>query len=429
MAQSGYITTIAGNGVTQYIGDGYPATNYSLGGPAGICIDKWGNIYNTDFASQRVQMTDPGDTLHTFAMNGTFGYTGDNGPATNATTHNPFGIAADTAGNIYICEQYNAVVRKVDKVTGWITTVCGSGITGFSGDGGPATAARLNEPCGIDVDRAGNIYIADRSNQRIRKVDAVTGKISTIAGTGLNGYTGDGNAATTAQLSYPTGVCADSAGNVYICEYGNNTIRKIDGSTGLISTLAGNGVAGYSGDDGPATASQLTQPSDVHMSGRGNLYVADNGNNRVRMITTDGRIVTVAGSGMYGYAGDGGPAIAAKFINPAAVVTDVEENIYIADYNNSAIRRVQAPPVGVQQVGKASTFRVFPNPANGVFYCSASSLVNGELSVYNSLGAVVVTQAFTGTEVSVDITAQPPGIYLLQVRTQTQAITIRVIKL
>lgn len=429
LAQSGYITTIAGNGVTQYIGDGWPATSYSLGAPTAVCSDKWGNIFDADFINQRVRMVDTDDSLFTFALNGTFGYSGDGGQATGAAGHNPYGIAADTAGNIYFSEQYNAIIRKVDRATGIISTICGSGASGFSGDGGDAVEAQLNEPSGIDVDKAGNIYIADKANQRIRKIDAITNIISTVAGNGINGYTGDGGAATAAKLSYPQAVSVDSVGNIYIAEYGSSTIRKVDGVTGIISTLAGNGFGGDGGDGGPATAARLNQPSDVHVSGRGNIYVADYANNRVRMITPDGQINTIAGSGMYGFSGDGGPAIAAKFINPSAVCTDENENIYITDFGNSAIRKIEAAVVGVQDINSIVDISVFPNPSNGLFNVTSSSIRSADVVVYNSLGSVVSVQHITGGNLAVDLTDQPAGVYLLQVKTSAQTATTRIIKL
>lgn len=413
-AQTGYITTIAGNGVTQYIGDGWPATNYSLAMPSGICIDKDGNVFNTDFISQRVRRTNSYDSIFTYAGIGSMGYSGNNGPATMAALHNPYGIALDTSGNLYISEQYNDVIRKIDKVTGIITTICGSGSGGFSGDNGPATAAHLESPSGICIDRAGNIYIADKGNSRIRKVDINTGIITTVAGSAISGYSGDNGPATIAKLAYPTGVCVDSIGNIYIADNGNNCIRKVT-ADGTISTFAGNGLPGYTGDGGQATNAALTHPSHIHISGRGNLYIADYGNNVVRIIGSGGVIETIAGSGGFGYTGDNGPATAARFVNPMAVCTDANENIYIADFGNSAIRRVQAAPVGIINPATAA-LQLYPNPTEGLISIPVRDITfPASIAVCNITGVVVVSkEVHSPGNTQLDLACLPAGTYFVQ---------------
>jgi streptogramin lyase len=205
-----------------------------------------------DRSNQRIRRVDAvTGVITTVAGNGASGFSGDGGPATAANLSGPFGVAVDAAGNVLIADQNNARIRRVDAVTGVITTVAGNGAGGFSGDGGPATAASLSNPVGVAVDAAGNVLIADRSNQRIRRVDAVTGVITTAAGNGASGFSGDGGPATAASLSSPWGVAVDAAGNVLIADQSNSRIRRVDAVTGVITTVAGNGTFGFSGDGGP----------------------------------------------------------------------------------------------------------------------------------------------------------------------------------
>ena len=278
-------------------------------------------------------------TITTVAGNGSAGYSGDGGPATSAQLNAPFGVAVDGSGNIYIAEWSNHRVRKV-SASGVITTIAGVGIAGFGGDGGPATDAALNSPEGVAVDSAGNVYIADSFNNRIRKIDT-SGRITTVAGNGDSGYTGDG-AATQVGLNDPSGVAVDNSGNIYIADNSNHRIRKVSGGT--ITTIAGNGIGGFSGDGGPATSAQLYNPTHLALDRAGNLYIADYSNNRVRKISTSGTITTVAGTAtpnnQGGYSGDAGPATSAQFNKPAGVVVDAAGNLYIADANNDRVRKV-----------------------------------------------------------------------------------------
>jgi sugar lactone lactonase YvrE len=247
---------------------------------------------------------------------------------------NPTGIAVDSQGNYYVALQYWCQVWVVNA-SGTLTSVIGNGACGFSGDNGPASAASLNNPKGIAIDSGGNIYIADSSNSRIRKVSA--GIITTFAGAGTDGFNGDGIAATSAQLSVPSAVAADAAGNVYIADANNNRIRKISG--GIIATVAGNGTQGYNGDGISATAAELFFPQAVALDNSGNIYIADSNNYRIRKVS-GGIITTVAGTGTGGYNGDGIPATTAQITSPYSVAVDNSGNIYISDANNSRIREV-----------------------------------------------------------------------------------------
>ena len=222
---------------------------------------------------------------------------GDGGAATAAALMNPGGVAVDAAGTLYIADTDNNRIRKV-TTAGVITTVAGNGLAGAGGDGGQAVFASLHSPHGVAVDAAGNLYIADTDNNRIRKVTPA-GIITTVAGTGISGHSGDGGPATAARLNYPVGVAVDAAGNLYIADTGNSRIRKVT-PAGVITTLAGTGIGGYSGDGGPATAAQLKYPFGVAVDAAGNLYIADSGNNSIRKVTPAGIITTVAGNGTAG---------------------------------------------------------------------------------------------------------------------------------
>jgi sugar lactone lactonase YvrE len=339
-ASTGVISTVAGNGTAGFSGDGGAATSAEINGPGDIAVDSAGNIYISDLNNNRVRkVTASTGVISTVAGNGTKGFTGDGGAATSAEI-GPNGVGVDTAGNLYMADEFSNRVRKVTASTGIISTVAGNGTAGFTGDGGAATSAELNVPDAVLVDGAGNIYISDHNNERIRKVTASTGKISTIAGNGTAGYSGDGGAATSAELNGPGGLALDGAGNLYIGDFGNNRVRKVTVSTGVISTAAGNGVAGYSGDGGSPASAEMNGPSGIAMDKTGNLYIADFGNERIRTITAS--ISTVAGNGTAGFSGDGGAAISAELHGDNAVAVDGAGNMYIADYYNNRIRKVTA---------------------------------------------------------------------------------------
>ncbi|MGF6352999.1 sugar lactone lactonase YvrE, partial [Paenibacillus sp. 4624] len=263
------------------------------------------------------------------------------------------------SGNVYIADYGNQRIRKVDP-TGEISTLAGNGISGYSGDGVAATSTQLKNPYGVAVDGSGNVYIADYGNQRIRKVDP-TGEISTLAGNGISGYSGDGGAATLAQLNSPTGVAVDSSGNVYIADSGNNGIRKVD-KEGKISTFAGTGTAGYSGDGGAATSAKFFFPIGVTVDSSGNVYIADYGNQRIRKVDPAGKISTLAGTGTAGYTGDGVAATSAQLNYPRGVAVDSIENVYVADYSNYMVRKLAAPMPAQTVSASAST----PTPGAGV---------------------------------------------------------------
>ena len=345
---SGNISTVAGTGTGGFGGDGGAATAARLRTPRGVAVDGSGNLYIADANNHRIRKVDSSGNISTVAGTGTggfgtVGFNGDGAAATAAQLRSPQGVAVDGSGNLYIADTFNQRIRKVNS-SGNISTVAGDGTRSFGGDGGAATAAQLNFPRSVALDGSGNLYIADTFNQRIRKVDS-SGNISTVAGTGTGGFSGDGGAATAAQLNSPSSVALDGSGNLYIADTGNSRIRKVD-SSGNISTVAGTGTGGFSGDGGAATAARLT-PSSVAVDGSGNLYIADTGNSRIRKVDSSGVITTVAGteSGSYLYGGDGGAATAAQLNFPRSVALDGSGNLYIADSGNHCIRKVDTAGV------------------------------------------------------------------------------------
>jgi sugar lactone lactonase YvrE len=334
------ITTIAGNGTTGFSGDGGLATSAQMNGTNGIAFDALGNIYFCDVFNNRIRKISPSGTITTVAGDGSITYAGDGVLATATGLFNPDRITLDAAGNLFIADQYNYCIRKVNP-SGIITTVAGTGSVFYNGDGIPATTANLFNPSGIVVDAAGNLYIADVQNHRIRMIDA-SGIITTIAGNGTSGFSGDGGLATSAQLDAPYSMTFDGAGNLYIADYFNNRIRKVN-TAGIITTVVGNGVGGYGGDGGPATAAALNLPTEVAFDSNGNMFIADKSNNRIRVVNTAGIITTLAGNGTSGYNGDNIQASLAELNLPFFVICDAAGDVYIGDSFNNRIRKVTMP--------------------------------------------------------------------------------------
>ncbi len=308
--------------------------------------DSSGNIATSTntFNVSSLTYATPG-SLWTLAGNGNAELFGDAGAAIagGLALSYPANIAIDSAGNVYIADSANNSVRKVTLASGLISTVAGIGTAGFGGDGAAAIGASLNNPTGIAVDSAGNLYIADTGNSRIRRIDAQSATISTVAGSGSTVYTGDGIAAVAAGLEYPTGVALDGTGNLFIVDSGTSAIRRVDAVSGLISTFAGTGLAGFSGDGAAATAAQLNHPSSLSLDSKGSFYIADAGNNRIRKIdATNSFITTVAGNGVSGVATEGVLATASPLSSPSSVIVDSVGNLYIADTNNNAVHKVDA---------------------------------------------------------------------------------------
>ncbi len=346
----GIISTIVGNGNADFSGDDSQAIDAALNSPVDVALDSDGNLYIVDNGNNRIRKVNTQGIISTIAGNGDADFTGDGGAAINASLNSPKSISIDNDGNIFIADNFNHRIRRVD-IQGLISTVAGDGQAFFSGDGGLATEASLMDPSAVSVDADGNIFIADTRAHRIHKVDG-NGIINTVAGDGGTGspgeLNGDDGIATEAQLSFPIDVFADNQGNIFIADqFTNNSIRKVD-SQGVITTVAGNGEGGgvlhegFSGDGGPATEASLGLPSGVFVDGNSNIYIADFFNNRIRKVNAEGIIDTVAGNGDAGFAGDDTLAIEASLNAPNGVVKDNNGNIFVADTENHRIRMVNA---------------------------------------------------------------------------------------
>lgn len=383
----GDITTVAGNGEQGSSGDGGSAANAQLGLPRSIAVDITGNIYISDPDNHRIRKVDATSGLiSTVAGDGftddrRFGrFSGDGGPATDASLNTPTGIFIDTQGNLYIADRRNHRIRKVDATSGIISTVAGDGFVDddglgrFSGDGELATETSLNEPTGVFIDRQGNLYVADRLNHRVRKVNAVSGIISTVAGNEDLGFSGDGGPAIDARLNNPIGIFVDRHGTLFISDTLNRRVRRVDIS-GTITTVAGGNaqdsfrqfISGFSGDGGPAIDAELSNIKDIFVDSGGSLYIADENNHRIRKVDTSGIITTVAGDGFqdtirFGvgrFSGEGSPATEASLHDPKGVFVDSQGNLYIADEDNHRVRmveRIGAPTVLVSNFFKTTDF-------------------------------------------------------------------------
>jgi trimeric autotransporter adhesin len=380
---SGKITTAIGNGNLGFGGDGGAPDKVEMNGPTAVALDGSGNLIFVDSLNYRIRKLSGGNVT-TIAGNGQISKGGDGGAATSAQLYGPQGVAVDAAGNLYISDTLNNVVRRV-AANGTIANFAGNGSTGSGGDGSAATSAQLNGPQGLAVDSAGALYIADSGNNRIRKVSGGTistltggnnelnkpygvavdtggnvyvadfgsnrvirvtaaGAASTFAGTGVSGYSGDGGPATSAMLKGPQAVAVDNSGNVYIGDSGNNRVRVV--SAGAIRTFAGNGVAGYDRDGVAANATQVGNPVAVAADSSGSVYVSD-GSSRVRKIFANGLIATIGGNGTIGYSGDGGNAAGARFNRPVGLAVAANGNVYVADSNNNAVRVLQPLAGGI----------------------------------------------------------------------------------
>ena len=391
VAATGNIQTVAGNGTYGFSGDGGPAASAELSSPAGVFVDTAGNIFIADSGNLRIrEVVAATGNIQTVAGSGSCCGGGDGGPATSAALGVPLAVFGDGSGDIFFAETdaggHNRI-REVVAATGNIQTVAGNGTNGFSGDGGPATSAALGFPTGVFVDRSGNIFIADTTNNRIREVLAATGIIRTVAGNGMPSFSGDGGPATSGGLVDPTGVLVDDAGNIFIAD--GNRIREVAAASGTIQTVAGNGTCCFSADGGPATSSELafTYGGGVSVDRSGNIFIADPQDSRIReVVAATGNIRTVAGNGTNGFSGDGGPATSAELDFPIGTFVDPSGNIFTVDGNR--VREVDAAAGNIQTVA-----------GNGAFAFSgdggpATSAGIGPASAYaDSAGNIIITDS------------------------------------
>ena len=332
------IITIAGTGTAGFLGDNGPATAARVNLPTTVQRDAFGNLYIADRMNHRVRRIDQDGIITTIAGTGTAGFSGDGGPATAAQLNQPIGLAVADNGILYITDHGNRRIRRLAP-DGTITTIAGTGVAGGAGDGGPALQAQFNNPWAVLL-RGTELYIADRSNDRVRMIDLNTGIITSVAGTGTAGSSGDGGPATAAQLNKPIALCFDAQDRLYIADENNERVRRVDLNTGIITTVAGNGQTGFQGDGGQATAARLNKPCGVATDLEGNLYISDRMNQRLRRVGTNGVISTIAGTGTVGFNGDGGPATSAQINYPRELFSDGSGNIYFADTDNNRIRKI-----------------------------------------------------------------------------------------
>jgi sugar lactone lactonase YvrE len=363
------LNIIAGGNTAGYSGDGGPSKMATMNQPDGITLDSEGNIYFADKCNQRVRKIDH-DTnyITTVAGNGTAGYSGDGGPAINAQLNYPSDVAVDHVGNLYIADYANKRIRMVNKATGYITTIAGNGSWDGLGDGGPAINARIS-PNKITIDSLDNIYIAEKDYYRIRKIDYSTGYITTVAGNGTYGYSLDGTQATSAEF-IPHNVALDNQGNMYIAEANHGYIRKVDNTTGIISSVAGNYMTAYLEDGGPATSANLQYPNDIVIDNMGNMYIQDFNNHRIRKVDySTGKIFTIAGNGSNIFSGDNIPSTSAGLGYLYGITVDNDGNIYFIADNYLCVLKLlpQIPvlPANISAGSATGTTSVTATPGAG----------------------------------------------------------------
>jgi DNA-binding beta-propeller fold protein YncE len=334
------IHTIAGTGVSGFSGDGGPGENGQIANPFGLAIGPDQALYFCEVDNHRVRRLDArAHTLSTVAGTGRQGYSGDGGPAAAADLNEPYEIRFDTGGNLYIVEMQNHVVRRVDSRSGIISTVAGTGEPGFSGDGGPATAAQLHQPHSIELDGQGALYIADIANHRLRRVDLDRGTIDTVAGNGTQEPTVDGASLAGVSLNGPRTLAFRPPGNLYLALREGNAVYRIDLSQQTIHHVAGTGAFGYTGDGGPALTAELSGPKGIAFSPTGELYLADTESHTIRRVDPDGTITTVVGDGAQHDGPDGDP-LSCGLARPHGVLVDDDGVVYVGDSENHRVRRL-----------------------------------------------------------------------------------------
>ena len=336
------INTVCGNGASGYTGDGGSALNASMNGVPNVSLDKDGNIYISDAGNNVIRMVNARTgIITTVAGNGIGGYSGDGGLATQASLNLPFHCAIDDHGNLFISDLVNNRIRKVEKATGIITTIAGTGIQGYNGDGNNALLTNITIPMGIAFDNHGDLIISDEAGLRLRKLNLKTRIITTIAGSSNSGFGGDGGPATQATFNFIWNVAVDNQNNIYLSDESNYRMRKIDGRTGKITTFAGNGVPGNSGNGGLATNASFTQPVGIAVDNSGNTYISDEVLSQIYMVDKKTGIINlIAGKGFDGFSGDGGPAINALLSHPNSLSVDQKGNIYVSDDFNFRVRKL-----------------------------------------------------------------------------------------
>jgi len=436
------ITTFAGTGAIGFFGDGGQATAAKFHFPMTARTDKAGNLYIVDYGNKRIRKIAPNGLISEIAGNGSGTHSGDGGPATSAGIGFPESVALDSIGNIYIGENQamayyqdttgysypvaQSWVRKINT-SGIITTIAGTGLFHpFSGAGGPATAATFQSVNDVVPDNQGNLYIADGNAMAVWKVNA-SGILTLFAGWNIYGNSGDGGPATAASFEFPSALLSDGNGNLLIADVSANTIRKVN-SLGIVSTLCGNGTPGYFGDGGPATAGEVSGPQGLAMDKNGNIFIADNGNNVIRVITASGAINTFAGTGITGNNGDGGPATDADFTAITGVAADSAGNIYVVDYKNENIRIITPYSSAgiISPAGSLANIQLFPNPAADEINIALTGRNKTIIDIKDMEGREIQQlESNNNTVINLSLAGYAPGMYIAHIQTGHEVAVLR----
>jgi hypothetical protein len=385
--------------------------------PAATVFDAAGNLYFVETGNHAVRRFSTAGVITTVAGTGIEGFAGDGGLATAAELDSPAGLALDSAGNLYIADTHNHRIREVSAATGLISTIAGTGVAGYSGDGGLATVAELALPTALGIDATGNLYIADTNNHRVRKIATGNGVITTVAGNGIEAFAGDGGVATAASIDSPNGLALDSAGDLYIADTHNGRVRIVNAATGLISTVAGAGVTGgnvqsFGGDGATANSAGLALPRGLTLDSAGNLYIADSANHRIRKVAASGGVIsTVAGQGTENFAGDSAPAVAANLDTPRSVAISPGGLLTLADTHNQRIRQLDALPAPgpdihtIAGLGASSSWTMLSLTGSSVVAYGSGSLTATLTAATTASGSITYIDTTGGTQTTLGTSA------------------------
>jgi len=417
-AQIGDITTVAGNGVAGYTGDMHLATSAELDNPIYMNFDALGNLFIADAGNNVIRKLDVSGIITTVAGNGfgagtsSGGYSGNSGAATDAELYSPTDIVIDASGNMFIADGGNNVIRKVNT-SGIISTIAGTGTSGYSGNGGAAILADFS-PYGLTIDNIGNIYFTDGNNPSIRKINT-SGIITTIAGNGTVGNTGDNGPATAAKLHIPGGIAISASGNIYVTDWASHCVRKIS-AVGIITTIAGNGTAGNTGDGDMATSAELNAPNGVTVDDSENIYISDNYANVIRKVNPEGIITTVAGNGTEGFSGDDGLPTSAQMDRPNCVAFNPSGNMFIVDAFNNRIRKITYHPEAVNNILNVQNITsIYPTPAHNEVTIKTTDKIKS-VDIINLIGQEIYNQSYSNVNsTDIAISSFASGVYFVKV--------------